>query len=84
MPAAEFYDYFYALLEVDSIPVGTIQGQDFNYTCASPVTERFTVSGPQPCAEGACLPPTLRTSQANLYCVMPLRFRDSNWVVALF
>jgi hypothetical protein len=84
VPAAEFYDYFYAWLEVDSITVATIQGQDFNYTCASPVTERFTVSGPQPCAEGACLPPTLRTPQANVCCLMPLRLRDLNCVVAPF
>ena len=49
---ADFYEYFYSWLELDSITVMTIQGQDFNYTCSSAVTETFAVSGPAPCAAG--------------------------------
>ncbi len=51
--AGDFYDYLYSWLELDSITVATIQGENFNYTCSSVVTETFTVSGPTPCAVGA-------------------------------
>ena len=52
MAEADFSEYFYPWLELDSITVMTIQGQDFNYTCSSAVTETFAVSGPAPCAAG--------------------------------
>lgn len=52
VPAAEFYDYYYAWLADDSITVATITAQDFNYSCSSVVTERLTASGPVECTPG--------------------------------